>query len=330
MRKGLLLSGLLLAGCGVMDDYPLAEALHMPWITPFEQTPQMNPKTALSLVAELSDEKYQGRFSGSKGEYQADEFILSRFAALGYQPVLQPFQSSQFQGVARNILALVEGEDTSRYVVIGAHKDHIGFRGSRIYYGANDNAGGVAGVLEIARSLKAMPKPPVSILLMAFSGEEEGLIGSVHYTKNPVVPDGSGLRAIELSQVKAMVNLDVIANGRLDRFSTDAVVGDQAMVNRLAKRRRMVADFRPFKAHDHLTEKLPPWASSDHAAFRRAGVKSILFYAEPIHKYLHSTFDTIPERDQIPKEPDEVFNPEKLIKLAQMGLDQALTWAREP
>lgn len=330
MRKGLLLSGLFLASCGALDDLPLPDAVHMPWVLPFAQTPQMDPAIALSHVAELSGESYQGRFSGSRGEYQADDFIAAQFAALGLQPVLQPFQSSAFQGTARNMLALVEGDDPTRFVVIGAHKDHIGFRGSKIYFGANDNAGGVAGVLEIARVLKGMPKPPVSILLMLFSGEEEGLIGSAHYTKNPVVPDGNGLKPIKLTQVKAMVNLDVIANGKLDRFSTDSAVEDRAMVNRLAKRHGMTAEFHPFKAHEHLTEKLPPWASSDHAAFRRAGVKSLLFYAEPIHKYLHSTYDTIPERDAIAKEPDEVFNPEKLVRLAQMGLDQAMIWAREP
>lgn len=330
MRRWWLLAGLLLAGCGGLDEAEWPQMPQMPLWAPFETPAGMDPRVALAHVAELSDGKYQGRFSGSQGEYRADEYILKRFSDLGYQPVLQPFQASQFDGTARNILALIEGEDPTRFVVIGAHKDHIGYRGSKVYFGANDNAAGVAGVLEIARVLRSMPKPPVSVLLMCFSGEEEGLVGSSYYTRNPVIPQGDGLQSIALKQVKAMVNLDVIANGRLDRFSTDAVSQHQPQVERLAKRHGMAVDFRPFKAHAHLTEQLPPWASSDHAAFRKAGVKSLLFYAEPIHRYLHSVNDTIQERDSFAKEPDEVFNPEKLGKLAQMGLDQAMTWAREP
>jgi aminopeptidase YwaD len=117
-----------------------------------------------------------------------------------------------------NVIGILPGSDPklqNEAIVIGAHYDHLGRGGEGsgsleareglIHHGADDNASGVAGVLELARLLSTQnPKPRRTIVFMAFSGEEEGLIGSNYYVNHPIVP---------LANTVAMINMDMI--GRL-------------------------------------------------------------------------------------------------------------------
>jgi hypothetical protein len=100
-------------------------------------------------------------------------------------------------------------------VILGAHFDHLGMgeqssmapdlAGKAIHHGADDNASGTAGLLELAAYFAGRPKARRGILFLAFSGEELGLIGSNYYVNNPLLP---------LDQAAAMINMDMI--GRLD------------------------------------------------------------------------------------------------------------------
>jgi aminopeptidase YwaD len=115
-----------------------------------------------------------------------------------------------------NVVGILPGSDPKlrdEAIVIGAHYDHLGRGGEGslapregdIHHGADDNASGVAGVLELARILSTEnPKPRRTIVFIAFSGEEEGLIGSSYYVNHPIVP---------LAKTVAMINMDMI--GRL-------------------------------------------------------------------------------------------------------------------
>lgn len=114
---------------------------------------------------------------------------------------------------AYNVIGILEGSDPtvkSEAIVIGAHYDHLGRGGEgslapregEIHHGADDNASGVAGVLELARVFTAQrPRPRRTIVFMAFSGEEEGLLGSNYYVNHPSVP---------LANTVAMINMDMI------------------------------------------------------------------------------------------------------------------------
>jgi len=116
-----------------------------------------------------------------------------------------------------NVVGILTGSDPKlkdEAIVIGAHYDHLGRGGEgslapregEIHHGADDNASGVAGVLELARILSAQsPKPRRTIVFIAFSGEEEGLLGSDYYVNHPIVP---------LANTIAMINMDMI--GRLN------------------------------------------------------------------------------------------------------------------
>ncbi len=123
----------------------------------------------------------------------------------------------KINGNASNVVGILQGGDpqlASEYVVIGAHYDHLGLGGpeslaavpeGQIHHGADDNASGTTGLLELARVLaSSREKPKRSIVFIAFSGEELGLLGSGAYTKTPLAP---------LASTVAMLNMDMI--GRL-------------------------------------------------------------------------------------------------------------------
>ena len=119
---------------------------------------------------------------------------------------------------ARNIAALLPGSDPNladEVLIIGAHYDHLGLGGEGsldpdafgvVHNGADDNASGTAGLIEIARRLAESDRRPArSVLFLAFTAEEKGLWGSSHYVRNPLLP---------IAQTVAMLNLDMI--GRLE------------------------------------------------------------------------------------------------------------------
>lgn len=116
-----------------------------------------------------------------------------------------------------NVIGILEGTDPTlknEAIVIGAHLDHLGRGGqgslspntSDIHHGADDNASGTAAVIELARQFAKERKNKRTIIFMAFSGEEEGLLGSKYYVNNPLWP---------LDKTVAMINLDMV--GRLNQ-----------------------------------------------------------------------------------------------------------------
>jgi hypothetical protein len=114
---------------------------------------------------------------------------------------------------AFNVIGILEGSDPKlkdEAIVIGAHYDHLGRGGEgslapregEVHHGADDNASGVAGLIELARSFKTgAPKSRRTLIFIAFSGEEEGLLGSNFYVNHAVWP---------LAQTVAMINMDMI------------------------------------------------------------------------------------------------------------------------
>jgi hypothetical protein len=146
----------------------------------------------------------------------------------------------------RNVLALLPGKgaaadgdapaiDARETVVLGAHYDHLGYGGvnsaapgeTAIHHGADDNASGTAMLIEVAKMLRDRGPFPRSILFVAFSGEERGLLGSSHYTANAAVP---------LADTVAMVNLDMVGrltDNKLIIHGTGTGIGLDALVDRL-------------------------------------------------------------------------------------------------
>jgi len=188
----------------------------------------------------LSDDKLEGRGTGSKGEQIAAEYIASRFKNLeikdkGSNKYFQNFSFNKpsnphgqvsFDEIekdsmisSKNVIGFID--NNSEYtVVIGAHYDHLGYGGqgslhvgSEIHNGADDNASGTALMLDLAGQLKSTNFNN-NYLFIAFSGEEMGLLGSNYFVKNST---------IDLSSINYMINLDMV--GRLKEDKSLAVYG---------------------------------------------------------------------------------------------------------
>jgi len=188
-------------------------------------------------VRYLADDRLEGREIGTEGEKLAAEYIAKRFeelgvAAKGSDAYFQTFKRKQEQDphsttptdtgvvVGRNVVGFIDnGAKTT--VIIGAHYDHLGYGahgslsadGPAIHNGADDNASGVAVMLQLAQALKQGPKSN-NYLFIAFSGEERGLWGSNFFAKEPTV---------KLDAVNYMINMDMV--GRLNAEKTLAING---------------------------------------------------------------------------------------------------------
>jgi len=187
----------------------------------------------------LADDRLMGREVGTEGERMAGEFIINRFKELGLQPkgtdgywqVFQRKPAADPHSTApadaqpinvRNVVAYIDNK-ADRTVVIGAHYDHLGMgaHGSLntgqpdIHNGADDNASGVALMLWLAEKLsKQAIASGENYLFIGFSGEESGLWGSAHFTREPT---------IDLSKVSYMLNFDMV--GRLNAERSLAIGG---------------------------------------------------------------------------------------------------------
>lgn len=188
---------------------------------------KIDEKNIQSHIKILSADEMQGRFTGSDGERMALEYIQKQFKGLKLQPLgvnnsysqAFPFKSGVHgtgtEGTAHNAIAYLDN-GADKTIIIGAHYDHLGLgeNGSsldanpkgKIHNGADDNASGVAGVLELARYFsKNKVRENNNFLFICFSGEEMGLYGSKYFTENPT---------LDISKVNYMINMDMI--GRLN------------------------------------------------------------------------------------------------------------------
>jgi len=106
-----------------------------------------------------------------------------------------------------NVISILPGSDTTKTVILGAHYDHLGKRGNDIYYGADDNASGVAGLLALAgKWTENLTIPPCNIAFASWTAEEKGLIGSEYFVSTLSVPD----------KVKLYINMDMISRSILE------------------------------------------------------------------------------------------------------------------
>jgi len=214
----------------------------------------------------LADEKREGREAGTQGGYAAGEYLRQRLAALKLGGAgtdgayLQAFTPN-----FRNLLATVQGSDPkvrSEVIVVGAHYDHIGLgkKGNTlgevgvVHPGADDNASGTSGLLELAQAFTILAESPRRTVLFAFwDGEEKGMLGSKYWVAHPTIP---------LERVRLMVNMDMIGRLRKDRllvFGTRSGDGLRRLVsthNDSALRMEFSwnalpnADHFPFFSHD--------------------------------------------------------------------------------
>ncbi len=187
---------------------------------------------------------------------------------------------------SRNVVAMLPGTDPNlidQYVVVGAHFDHLGMggpgSGSRavdtiaIHNGADDNASGVAEVIELAEKAASEKSNRRSIIFVCFSGEEMGLIGSSAFTNNPPVP---------LEKIDAMLNFDMV--GRLDTTTNALSVGGTQTAKEFES---ILKDLNPGFDLAMSPEGVGP---SDHASFYIKDIP-VLFFTTGAHPDYHTPYD---------------------------------------
>jgi aminopeptidase YwaD len=189
----------------------------------------------------------------------------------------------------RNVMMLLPGEDPkmkNEYIILGAHFDHLGMggpgSGSRaldtigIHHGADDNASGVAMLLELAKKfVETKGSHKRSIIFLSFSGEEEGLLGSKHFVDNPCV---------DLSKVDAMINMDMV--GRLNE-TNNMEIGGVGTATGLKELVYANSDTSVIK----LTLSPEGYGPSDHSSFYGKNIP-VLFYFTGGHMDYHTPTDT--------------------------------------
>jgi len=252
-------------------------------------------------VAFLADDALEGRQTGTAGEQKAAEYIAKRFQDLGlhakgtdgffqtfsFKPKTDPHQEVNYTVkdgdstiTGTNVVAYIDNK-AENTIIIGAHYDHLGYgaegslyRGERaIHNGADDNASGVAVLLNLAKRLM---KGNINnnYLFITFSGEEMGLLGSNYFVKNPT---------IDTKKANYMINMDMV--GRLKKDSTLAVygVGTSPIFKQTLK-----ANNNRFK----LVQKESGVGPSDHTSFYNADIPVLHFFTGQHEDYHKPSDDT--------------------------------------
>ena len=201
-----------------------------------------------------------------------------------------------------NVIGMLEGSDSllrQEYLVYSAHIDHIGTSPGQpdsVNNGADDNASGVAGLLELAEAFtQPGMRPRRSILFLAPSAEEDGLLGSAHFTEHPTVP---------LSQVVANINMDLIG-----RNWPDSVIAVGLDHTDLGTTLQQVVKTHPELGMTPIPDRWPEeriFFRSDHYNFAVKGVP-ILFFTSGTHPDYHQPGD----------EPSRI-NGEKQARLVRL------------
>jgi len=224
-----------------------------------------------------------------------------------------------------NIIGYIEGSDPilkNEAVLFTAHYDHVGKDAAgNIYNGANDNASGSVGLLNIASAFAALQKKPArSTIFLWTTGEEEGLHGSSYYTEHPLFP---------LDQTVASINFDMIGRSRRDTDTGATLTGqyditgpDTIKVISGADCRQLVSlateACRESGVHMIDEGKGTHFSGSDHYPFYRKGIP-VLFFFTGLHRDYHK-----------PSDDYEFIDFDKLLKVSQAGFLTGYDVANNP
>ena len=276
-------------------------------------------------ISVLASDSLEGRETGKPGQKKAAKYIAKHFQKIGIPPYkrktyFQKFKVKSKRHVCKcddcdltffkrvfksnqiikgeNVLGYIEGTDLKdELIIITAHYDHLGKHDSLIFNGADDDASGVAGALEIAEAFMIAKKegygPRRSILIMPVSGEEKGLLGSKYYTDNPVYP---------LNSTIANLNIDMI--GRLDDWHNTGdyvyLIGSDRLSYDLHNINEEInSNYTNLELDYKYNDEDDPnryYYRSDHYNFAKNNIP-VIFYFNGVHEDYHRPSDTIEKLD---------------------------------
>lgn len=212
-------------------------------------------------------------------------------------------EAVEVKKIARNVGGLLEGNDPvlkNEYIVIGAHYDHLGidhlkdasmYKGTdlQIHNGADDNASGTTGIMEVAELMASMKNElKRSIIFLGFSGEELGILGSTYYTNNP---------SVDITNITAMLNMDMI--GRLNEESNLTIIGSGTS----SKWKEILNAKNSYGFKLAMSDGGS--GGSDHQAFSNKSIP-VLFFFSGTHSDYHKPSDDV--------EKINIAGQEKILK----------------
>lgn len=249
---------------------------------------EINEKTVKQHLYTLANDSMQGRKAGSPGIEKAAKYIEQQFIKIG----LRPFNNSSFRQNFKHINKIGELEETldlfniigfiegttlkEEFVIISAHYDHLGQKtegdGDLIYNGANDNATGVTAMIMLAEHFKSK-KNSRSILFVAFTAEEMGLIGSNYFGKT-----------ISSESIIAGINIEMIGKESPFGPKTAWLTGfDRSSFGKIIQKNLSNSEF---KLYPDPYKSFRLFFRSDNASLARLGVPAHTFSTSPMDKDL--------------------------------------------
>ncbi len=256
----------------------------------------IEPEGMLETVKFLSGAEFLGRGIGTPELDRAAAFIASRFEAVGLLPGgsangswFQEWTDPETNIRMRNVVGVLPGRNPElarESVVIGAHYDHLGTKGAskenagKVHPGADDNASGVAVLLELASRLPLVANMERSVVFVAFTGEEEGRKGSRQYVRNE--------KRYPLSKVAGMINLDTVGRlgkGKLIILGSGSAKEWSSILQETAKHLKL-----------EIAESTQDLDASDQKSFHEAGAPAVQLFTGP-HGDYHRPTDSLDKID---------------------------------
>lgn len=279
------------------------------------QTPGTRVQDVRAELSALADDSMQGRMTASPGGVRAARYIAQRMKEFGLRPAgdsgffqrvplarspqgddrsglvllnaLQDLDSvpAEARAVAVNVVGVLPGSDSKlrdQAILVDAHYDHLGVGepvdGDSIYNGADDDASGTVAVLEIARALAAGPRPKRTVVFLATTGEEVGLLGTRWYIAHPVVPLERTVANLEIEMIGRP---DSLAGGRGKGWLTGY---ERSTMGSMFERAGIAIVPDPHPAQSFFTR-------SDNIAFARRGIPAHTLSSYNLHTDYHTPAD---------------------------------------
>jgi len=259
------------------------------FVCSFLNSQTINEVSVKKYLYTLANDSMQGRKAGSPGIEKAAKYIEQQFSKIG----LKPFNGSSFRQTFKhinkrsekkeeltlfNVIGLLEGTTLKEeFVVVSAHYDHLGRKnigeGDLIFNGANDNASGVSAMIMLADYFKKTKINKRSILFIAFTAEEMGLVGSSHFGKT-----------ISAETIIAGVNIEMI--GKESPFGPKTAWLTGFNRSDFGKIIQKNLSFSEYKLYPDPYKNYRLFFRSDNASLARLGVPAHTFSTSPMDKDL--------------------------------------------
>jgi len=273
-------------------------------------------------IITLSSDKMEGRRAGSEGIEKATQYIESEFERIGltkYDTLNSYRQNFNFYDMSfYNVIGILKGKSLpNEYVIISAHYDHLGINqkmeGDNIYNGANDNASGTTAVLALAEYFKKLDNNERSIVFVAFTAEEMGLVGSRYFGKNinpndivaginiemigkesPYGKNTAWITGFDRSDFGENINPnDIVAGINIEMIGKESPYGkntawitgfDRSDFGEIIQKNLSNTNYEVFP-DPYIKEKL--FFRSDNAALAKLGIPAHTFSTTPMEKDSH-------------------------------------------